>query len=483
MRFNYERIFRGNKIAVMIGLGVGVAIFLLAPFYFYRFYRPFRSYPARIYSYLANPRFGCRSFGEIAFGRGFLETIFNGCFEHGPGELEKGQIGKGHIMDFTGACHRVIESAVDAVVAATGTGLAQKTWSQEMSIIPGVVVRGRFSEVRIAIGAMGRAAGAGTGAGAAGIPALVRVERQVVDAVLRSGGVIMDIRRGVLDEARAGIGFEMDIGIRGRVFAMTVPIRVMSLSVRLEGAPERPTREGAREAARLAIIIDDVGYNLGELGRLIKLGRPMSVAVLPHAPFAAESARRARVGGLEVLLHLPMEPLNGAANPGPYAIRCDMTDEEIRRLVLDNLGRVSGAVGANNHMGSRATADIRVMRDVLSVLADRRLFFIDSRTAPGSVAVEAAREVNAERAVEVMPGRSGAAPAIRLAVNDGFIDNQADPVSIEGQIRFIERLALRHGSAICIGHLRPTTIQTLREMIPELEGAGLRLVHVSELVH
>ncbi|HHV61474.1 MAG TPA: divergent polysaccharide deacetylase family protein [Firmicutes bacterium] len=358
-------------------------------------------------------------------------------------------------MDLSEACQRIIGATLDAAVFSTGAGVSQKTQSQEISPIPGVAVRGRFAEVRASVD------------GAAGIPGLVRAERLVTAAVLRSGGVVTGIRHG------RGMGFEMEIGIEGRLLAMTVPMRVMTLSVRLEGIPGWPAVEGGREAARLAIIIDDVGYNLGELEKLMELGRPLTVAVLPHAPFAAESARRAKAGGLEVLLHLPMEPLNRAADPGPYAVRCDMPGEEIRRVVLDNLDRVPGAAGANNHMGSRATADLRVMKEVLSVLADRGLLFIDSRTAPGSVAVEAASAVNMGRAL----------PGIRLAVNDGFIDNQADPASIKRQIRLIEGLALRHGSAICIGHLRRTTIQALREMIPEFEKAGVRLVHVSELVH
>ncbi len=129
--------------------------------------------------------------------------------------------------------------------------------------------------------------------------------------------------------------------------------RAAPASTPLATPPEQPRPE---EKGRLAVVIDDAGYDLDELQPFLELPMPLAVAVLPNLPHSREAARRVLAAGKELLLHLPMEP-EGRENPGPGALLTADSPEETRRLLDAALATVPGAVGMNNHMGSRATAD------------------------------------------------------------------------------------------------------------------------------
>jgi len=228
-----------------------------------------------------------------------------------------------------------------------------------------------------------------------------------------------------------------------------------------------PPEGGGPPQARVAVVLDDAGMRLEELDRALRVGRPVALAILPGLPHSQELARRAREAGLDVLLHLPMEPEDPklAEGMGDLAVRVSMDDEDIERTVRAALRLVPGAVGVNNHMGSRATADPRVVKAVLRVVRDQGLFFLDSRTTPKSSAERVAKELGVR--------------ALRRAV---FLDNDPSPEAVRAQVRRLVRQALREGVAVAIGHAnRPHTAEVLAEMVPELEQAGVRLVPVSEL--
>ncbi|MDR7606296.1 MAG: divergent polysaccharide deacetylase family protein, partial [Armatimonadota bacterium] len=229
----------------------------------------------------------------------------------------------------------------------------------------------------------------------------------------------------------------------------------------------RPSEDKSSPQVRVAVVLDDAGMRLDELDRALRVGRPLTLAILPGLPHSEELARRARQAGLEVLLHLPMEPEDPelASQLGELAVRVDMAEEDIVRTVKSALRAVPGAVGVNNHMGSKATADPRVMRAVLRALREDGMFFVDSRTTPKSSAEVVAKELG-----------------VRVARRMVFLDNDPSPEAVRTQIRQLVELARRHGSAVAIGHAnRPHTAEVLAEMVPEMERAGVRLVPVGEL--
>ena len=224
--------------------------------------------------------------------------------------------------------------------------------------------------------------------------------------------------------------------------------------------PERPRPEAA-----IAVVIDDVGYGLEDLREFLEFPGPITLAVLPRLAYTRESARLIREAGKELLLHLPMEALNGE-DPGPGAILTSQSDAEIRALLAENFVDLQGAVGVNNHMGSRATADPRVMAVVMEYLAGSGRFFLDSRTTPESRAAGAAR-----------------AAAVEFVERDVFIDNTTDPPSMRAAFEKGVALARVKGRAVLIGHVyNPEMLTILREVLREMEPFGVRLVSLSSLV-
>lgn len=218
------------------------------------------------------------------------------------------------------------------------------------------------------------------------------------------------------------------------------------------------------DGAVVALVIDDLGRSLEDLDRIRALGVPVTYAVLPFESrtpeVAAELARR----GEEILLHLPMEPANGA-DPGPGALTGAMSPTELAARTRRALEAVPDAVGVNNHMGSMLSADRPAMEAVLGVLAGRELYFLDSRTSAESVAYAAAR------ALEI--------PAAERQV---FLDPDPRPEAVRFQFRRLLEEARARGSAIAIGHPHAGTLDVLAEEVPLARERGYRFVPVSYLL-
>jgi uncharacterized protein len=223
--------------------------------------------------------------------------------------------------------------------------------------------------------------------------------------------------------------------------------------------------QGNAHAPRLALIVDDCGQWIDTERGFVGLGVPLTMSVLPDVHYTGEIAREAAAAGKGVMLHLPMETLSGL-NPGPGKITTEMTDAQIVAQVQNDLAQVPLARGVNNHEGSKASANERVMRDVIGVLSKQgNLFFIDSKTNPASVGEQVAQ-----------------AQGVPTAARDVFLDNREDVAYTEAQLREAAAIAKRTGSAIAIGHPRPTTLEAVRAMIPELQASGIQFVLAQDLV-
>ena len=230
-------------------------------------------------------------------------------------------------------------------------------------------------------------------------------------------------------------------------------------------APEPSPAAPAVALARIAIVIDDLGNDREALERIARWPFPVAGAVLPGLPDSADAARRLAASGKEVLLHLPLEP-DGypRIRPGPGVVLRSDSDEKIARTVAEDLDSVPGAVGVNNHMGSAATADPRVMRAVVRVLSLRRLFLLDSRTTEATVARRIADEASL--------------PAVSRRV---FLDVVESPGAIERAFRDLLNKARRDGPALAIGHPHPATLALLERELPRLAGENVELVTVGSL--
>ncbi len=228
-----------------------------------------------------------------------------------------------------------------------------------------------------------------------------------------------------------------------------------------------PESRGPSPASRprLAILVDDLGNDETAVERIASWSFPVSAAVLPALPGSELAARVLETRGKEVLLHLPMEPRGyPEVRPGPGVVLTSQSEQEIVRVLESDLASVPGAVGVNNHMGSLATADRRVMKSVADVLARRGLFFVDSRTTEATVARDAAEQAG-----------------VRSASRRVFLDDVPQSEAIRRQLEEAVERAKSEGAAIAIGHPHATTLLVLEGEMPKLKGE-VRLVPVSELV-
>ncbi len=228
----------------------------------------------------------------------------------------------------------------------------------------------------------------------------------------------------------------------------------------------RPSPHAAYAGPKLAIVIDDMGQDLKKLDALLRLPLDITVAVLPNLAHSVETANRAHSKGLEVLVHMPMEPKDKEAHdPGDGVVLTTMSAREIKGLMELNIMSVPHAIGLNNHMGSRFTEDEAGMRAALGIVKNRNMFFLDSKTSPNSVGARLA-------------GKMG----LKNAGRDVFLDNERDVEYIKARIKEASSIAAKKGRAIAIGHPYPETLEALRQAMPELSKRGIKVVSVSELV-
>src|SRR5690606_13755707 len=110
--------------------------------------------------------------------------------------------------------------------------------------------------------------------------------------------------------------------------------------------PERVPAAGT--GPRVALIIDDWGYDWEAADAFLRFPEPLTVAVLPFLPRSADHARKAEAAGFEVILHMPMEAQDATIDIGPGGIYAAMADEDIAAAVRSALAAVPGARGLNN---------------------------------------------------------------------------------------------------------------------------------------
>ncbi len=215
----------------------------------------------------------------------------------------------------------------------------------------------------------------------------------------------------------------------------------------------------------IAIVIDDLGLDLAAGQRIAGLNAPLTAAILPYADGASDMAEIAHRAGHDVLVHLPMEPL-GLADPGPHALQLALSDEDIAARTRWALARVPGAVGLNNHMGSRFTQDPRAMRVALTSVSEDVPLFLDSMTTGESRGAAVARGLG-----------------LVALERDIFLDHVIDSDTISARIEDAENLAQLRGWAIAIGHPHAQTIDALEAWISDAEDRGFQFVTLSTLAY
>jgi uncharacterized protein len=215
----------------------------------------------------------------------------------------------------------------------------------------------------------------------------------------------------------------------------------------------------------IAVIIDDMGLDRKRSEQILALPGPLTISFMSYAEELAKQSAEAKAHGDELMMHVPMEPLDPRMDPGPGALFDKLTPEEVRQTFESDLGKFSGYVGINNHMGSKFTANEPGMEVVMQALRERGLLFIDSLTTDKSVGLAVARRYG-----------------VPSAGRNVFLDNAGDIISVDFELNKREEVARTKGNAIAIGHPRDATIAALAKWLPTLQAKGFVLVPVTAIV-
>jgi len=244
-----------------------------------------------------------------------------------------------------------------------------------------------------------------------------------------------------------------------------IGIIVLRKPVRREQKVSQPAKPVVvRKKGRIAVVIDDWGYNLNNAGFLKQIKQPLTLAILPNLAYSRKVSELATALDFEIILHLPMEP-HEELRLEENTILTSMPDSRIKSILFSDLDNVVHAKGVSNHMGSSATLDTRVLSCVFQELKDKGMYFLDSFVSNGSKCGDLAAQMN-----------------LHFARRDVFLDNRQDYGYIKQQIDILKRKAQTLGQAVGIGHDRKLTLQVLKEMMPVLAKEGYEFVYLSELV-
>ena len=249
--------------------------------------------------------------------------------------------------------------------------------------------------------------------------------------------------------------------------ASPIPILKTALPRSITTPPQivQQAMVGPRHRGDIVLILDDVGFDRQPVTGAMSIDPNVNFAILPNAQNANAVARRLHAGGFEILCHLPMEPEGfPGISPGEGAVLTSMSDGEIARATRANISSIPFAQGVNNHMGSRATADRRVMTGVLSALPEG-MYFIDSKTTGGSVVGSLARELH-----------------VKTVSRNIFLDDVQKDDAIRRQLASLSESAEAHGVAVGLGHMSPSTVRVLTEEAPRRRAQGWRFVRASGVV-
>lgn len=220
-----------------------------------------------------------------------------------------------------------------------------------------------------------------------------------------------------------------------------------------------------KSKGKIAIVIDDWGYNTNNLDLIADINMPLTLAVLPFLNYSNEVAEFAHKHNYEVIIHMPMEPEDKTGvDLESRTLMVDMSNETINKILNEAFADIPYAKGVNNHMGSLATTDKGFILTVFRELKKNNLYFLDSFVVPDSVCYDVSRSAG-----------------IKFAKRSIFLDNQSSYAYIRGQLMELVREVDKTGYAVGIGHDRENTLKVLREVTPQLAEEGYRFVFVSEI--
>jgi polysaccharide deacetylase 2 family uncharacterized protein YibQ len=218
---------------------------------------------------------------------------------------------------------------------------------------------------------------------------------------------------------------------------------------------------------RVSLVITGLGLTAAQTQAAIdQLPPEITLGFSPYSGELQNWVAKARAAGHEVLIELPMEPLNYPADdPGPQALLAKLSPAENLQRLDWVLARSDQMVGLIANMGSRFQANARLIRPILTRVAEKGYLYVDNRSGPTSVVSEVAASID-----------------LPWTYNTRFVDAEATRVSIDGRLQQLERTAREKGFALGLAQGYPVTMERVAAWAKSLEVKGLALAPASALV-
>lgn len=216
--------------------------------------------------------------------------------------------------------------------------------------------------------------------------------------------------------------------------------------------------------ARIALLVGGLGLNAAITDEAVaKLPGAVTLAFAPYGTDLETATRRSREAGHEIMLQMPMEPLDyPATDPGPQTLTTAAKPAENLDRLRWGMSRFSGFIGVSNFLGAKLTGDEAALLPILREIGSRGLVFVDdgssSRSRTGEVAAQG--QIGAVRADLVID------PVPRAEMIDRALDK-------------LESVARERGFALGSASGLPLTVERIARWADTLEGKGILLVPVS----
>ena len=217
----------------------------------------------------------------------------------------------------------------------------------------------------------------------------------------------------------------------------------------------------------ICLIIDDFGYAHNEtIDGYFSMDKDFTVAIIPGHIYSQSIGGIADSLGFEIIIHMPMEPYNydNLSEKG-FILSESLNANEVEERIDLAFLEIPMAVGMNNHQGSKAMANLQLMKNMARSLKKRDKFFLDSFTNPESRGFITMRRFG-----------------VKTELRQVFLDHIEDTLYIQNQLDSLVQLSHSMDVAIGIGHVKPITLEILKREIPRLKSEGYRFVPPSKIV-
>lgn len=219
---------------------------------------------------------------------------------------------------------------------------------------------------------------------------------------------------------------------------------------------------------RIALVINGLGLDRAlSQAAMDRLAGAITLAFDPYTAGLKDIINQARSLGHESLLGLPMEPLDyPRQDPGPLTLLASLGEPQNEARLKRLMASGAGYVGFVAIWGERFTTEKAALLPILESLKQRGLMYVDNKPPAGNTTVLLASQMK-----------------LPWAAADRFIDNDADPATIDQALADLENAARRNGAALGLAVISPAIVDHAATWAATLDGKGVVLAPASAIAN